>query len=128
METDILKLKKELNKILDDYRHIKEAQENSDKGEHPARDLGFYDEEYGIQCLSDHYIVHSLHEFKSSVQSGGYICSDGCGELLYVNKHTFQLIHGDDCWDINWEDDIEKIVKDHSNEDRLLFGVMWYNK
>ena len=45
-----------------------------------------------LECLADPYIFNSVVEFQRSVQEGGIIESDGCGNLLFINKETLQLM------------------------------------
>ena len=44
--------------------------------------------EWFLECLADPYIFNSVVEFQRSVQEGGIIESDGCGNLLFINKET----------------------------------------
>ena len=120
--------KKTIEEFVNEYIDLKDAQKESDGKEHPSRRLGFGDKEYGLECLADSYIFHSLNEFKSCVQGGEYTSSDGGGELVFVDTHTFQLRQEGDCWDVNWDRSIEEIIKNHSDSGKQLLAVMWYNK
>ena len=99
--------------------------------------------EYFLECLADPRIFNSVAEFQSSVQDGGIIEYDGCGNLLFINKETLQLEEGDDCfcngidlWKIAENEDhfgvpdetIERIINHFSDDKRQLVGVLWYNK
>ena len=101
------------------------------------------DKEYFLECLANPWIFNSVAEFQKSVQEGGIIESDGCGNLLFINKETLQLEEGESCfkdgleaWKIT-EDEcpfglqketIEWIINHFSDDKRQLIGVLWYNK
>ena len=99
--------------------------------------------EWFLECLANPWIFNSVAEFQSSVQNGGIIESDGCGNLLFINKETLQLEEVDDCfkdgidvWKIAKDEDsfglpnetIERIIRHFSDDKRQLVGVLWYNK
>lgn len=99
--------------------------------------------EYFLECLANPWVFNSVAEFQSSVRAGVIIESDGCGNLLFINKKTLKLEEGDDCfrdgidvWKIAEDEDqydlhddpITKIINHFSNEERQLIGVLWYNK
>ena len=96
-----------------------------------------------LECLADPYIFKSVVEFQRSVQEGGIIESDGCGNLLFINKETLQLEEGESCfkdglevWKITKDEcsfglpkeTIERIIYHFSDNKRQLIGVLWYNK
>ena len=102
-----------------------------------------YDKEYFLECLANPWIFNSVAEFQSNVQEGGIIESDGCGNLLFINKETLKLEEGESCfkdgldvWKIAEDEDIfgvpdesiERIINHFSDDKRQLIGVMWYNK
>ena len=41
------------------------------------------DKEYFLECLANPWIFNSVAEFQKSVQEGGIIESDGCGNLFF---------------------------------------------
>ena len=99
--------------------------------------------EWFLECLANPWVFNSVREFQSDVQEGGIIESDGCGNLLFVNKETLQLEEGESCfkdgldvWKIAKNEDnfgvptetIERIIKHFSDDKRQLIGVLWYNK
>ena len=99
--------------------------------------------EYFLECLADPWIFNSVTEFQHSVQDGGIIEYDGCGNLLFINKETLQLEEGESCfkdgldvWKIAEDEDpfglpdetIERIINHFSDDKRQLIGVLWYNK
>ena len=99
--------------------------------------------EWFLECLTDPYIFNSVAEFQRSVQEGGIIESDGCGNLLFINKETLQLEEGESCfkdglevWKITKDEcpfglpkeTIERIIHHFSDNKRQLIGVLWYNK
>lgn len=99
--------------------------------------------EWFLECLTDPCIFNSVAEFQSSVQEGGIIEDDGCGELLFINKETLQLEKGDNCfrdgldlWKIEENENhygvpnetIERIIKHFSDDKRQLIGVLWFNR
>ena len=101
------------------------------------------DKEYFLECLADPWIFNSVREFQSSVQDGGIIEFDGCGNLLFINKKTLKLEEGESCfkdgidiWKIAEDEDhyglpdetIERIINHFSDNKRQLVGVLWYNK
>lgn len=97
-----------------------------------------------LECLADPYIFKSVVEFQQSVQEGGIIESDGCGNLLFTNKETLQLEEGESCFKDGLEvwkiakgenliggladDTIARIIKHFSDNKRQLIGVLWCNK
>ena len=99
--------------------------------------------EWFLECLTDPYIFNSVVEFQQNVQEGGIIESDGCGNLLFINKETLQLEEGESCfsdglevWKITKdecpfglpEETIERITNHFSDNKRQLIGVLWFNK
>ena len=99
--------------------------------------------EWFLECLANPWVFNSVREFQSDVQEGGIIESDGCGNLLFVNKETLQLEEGESCFkdglDV-WKiaegephyglpaETIERIINHFSNDKKQLLGVLWYNK
>ena len=99
--------------------------------------------EWFLECLADPWVFNSVREFQSDVQEGGIIESDGCGNLLFVNKETLQLEEGESCFkdglDV-WKiaegephyglpaETIERIINHFSDDKKQLLGVLWYNK
>ena len=99
--------------------------------------------EWFLECLANPWVFNSVREFQSDVQDGGIIESDGCGNLLFVNKETLQLEEGESCFkdglDV-WKiaegephyglpaETIERIINHFSNDKKQLLGVLWYNK
>ena len=102
------------------------------------------DKEYFLECLADPWIFNSVAEFQSSVQEGGIIESDGCGNLLFINKKTLKLEEGENCFKDGlgiWkstkdenpigglaDDTIARIINHFSDDKKQLIGVLWYNK
>ncbi len=99
--------------------------------------------EWFLECLADPWIFNSVREFQSDVQEGGIIESDGCGNLLFINKETLQLEEGESCFKDGIEvwkvaegepsygipdETIERIINHFSDDKRQLIGVLWYNK
>jgi len=99
--------------------------------------------EWFLECLADPWVFKSVKEFQSSVEEGGIIESDVCGNLLFINKETLQLEEGDDCFKDGLEiwkiaegelsygipdETIERIINHFSDDKRQLIGVLWYNK
>ena len=100
--------------------------------------------EYFLECLANPWVFNSVADFQSSVQDGGITESDGCGNLLFINKKTLQLEAGDSCfkdglkiWKIAEDekhiggladDTIARIINHFSDDKRQLIGVLWYNK
>ena len=99
--------------------------------------------EWFLECLADPYIFNSVAEFQQSVQEGGIIESDGCGNLLFIHKETLQLEEGESCfkdglevWKITKDkypfglqkETIERIINHFSDNKRQLIGVLWFNK
>ena len=99
--------------------------------------------EWFLECLADPFIFNSVAEFHFSIQDGQIIKSDGCGNLLFINKETLQLEKGESCfkdglniWKTLEDEDhhktcyetIERIVNHFSDDKRQLIGVLWYNK
>ena len=99
--------------------------------------------EWFLECLANPYIFNSVAEFQQSVQEGGIIESDGCGNLLFINKETLQLEEGESCfkdglevWKITEnecpfglpKETIERIIYHFNDNKRQLIGVLWYNK
>ena len=102
-----------------------------------------HNNKYFLECLANPWIFNSVAEFQHSVQEGGIIESDGCGNLLFINKETLQLEEGGDCfrdgieaWKTAPYDDphglpeetIKWIINHFSDNKRQLIGVLWYNK
>ena len=99
--------------------------------------------EWFLECLANPWVFNSVREFQSDVQEGGIIESDGCGNLLFVNKETLQLEEGESCFkdglDV-WKiaegephyglpaETIERIINHFSDDKKQLLGVLWYNK
>lgn len=96
-----------------------------------------------MECLSDPWVFNSVAEFQKGVEEGCLLPSDGSGELLFVNKETFQLEKEDTCfrdgvdiWKVaegepNYgvaDETIERIINHFSDDKRQLIGVLWYNK
>lgn len=101
------------------------------------------DKEWFLECLADPWVFNSVAEFQSSVQDGGIIESDGCGNLLFINKETLQLTEGENCfrdgidiWKIAENEEhycfadetFKRIINHFSDDKRQLIGVLWYNK
>lgn len=99
--------------------------------------------EWFLECLSDPWVFNSVREFQSQVQEGAIVESDGCGNLLFINKETLQLEEGESCfkdgievWKIAKgepsygipDETIERITEHFSDDKRQLIGVMWYNR
>ena len=99
--------------------------------------------EWFLECLADPWIFNSVREFQSDVQEGGIIESDGCGNLLFINKETLQLEEGESCFKDGIEvwkvaegepsygipdETIERIINHFSDDKRQLIGILWYNK
>lgn len=99
--------------------------------------------EWFLECLANPWIFNSVREFQSDVQEGGIIESDGCGNLLFINKETLQLEEGESCFKDGIEvwkvaegepsygipdETIERIINHFSDDKRQLIGVLWYNK
>ena len=99
--------------------------------------------EYFLECLADPFIFNSVAEFHFSIQDGEIIKSDGCGNLLFINKETLQLEKEENCFkdglniwktleDEENEKDccktIERIINHFSDDKRQLIGILWYNK
>ena len=100
--------------------------------------------EWFLECLANPYIFNSVTEFQQSVQEGGIIESDGCGNLLFINKETLQLEEGESCFKDGLEvwksakgenliggladDTITRIINHFSDDKRQLIGVLWFNK
>ena len=99
--------------------------------------------EWFLECLANPWVFNSVAEFQHSVQEGGIIESDGCGNLLFINKETLQLEEGESCfkdgfdiWKVAEDENpfglpnetIERIINHFSDNKRQLIGVMWYNK
>ena len=83
--------------------------------------------EWFLKCLADPFVFNSVVEFQSSVQDGGIIEYDGCGNLLFINKETFQLAEGEFCHGLPNET-IERIINHFSDDKKQLIGILWYNK
>ncbi len=102
-----------------------------------------YDKEYFLECLTNPWVFNSVAEFQSNVQDGGIIESDGCGNLLFIDKETLQLGEGESCFKDGLEiwkstkgenplggladDTIARIINHFSDDERQLIGVLWYN-
>jgi len=99
--------------------------------------------EWFLECLADPWIFNSVRKFQSDVQEGGIIESDGCGNLLFINKETLKLEEGESCFKDGIEvwkvaegepsygipdETIERIINHFSDDKRQLIGVLWYNK
>lgn len=99
--------------------------------------------EWFLECLANPWIFNSVREFQSDVQEGGIIESDGCGNLLFINKETLQLEEGESCfkdgievWKVAegepsygiLDETIERIINHFSDDKRQLIGILWYNK
>ena len=99
--------------------------------------------EWFLECLADPWVFNSVREFQSDVQEGGIIESDGCGNLLFINKETLQLEEGESCFKDGIEvwkvaegepsysipdETIARIINHFSDDKRQLIGVLWYNK
>ena len=100
--------------------------------------------EWFLECLANPWIFNSVAEFQRSVQEGGIIESDGCGNLLFINKETLQLEEGESCFKDGLEvwksakgenliggladDTITRIINHFSDNKRQLIGVLWFNK
>lgn len=99
--------------------------------------------EWFLECLANPWIFNSVKEFQSSVEDGGIIESDGCGDLLFTNKETLQLEKGESCfkdgleiWKIAKDEPryglhaetIKRIINHFSDNKKQLIGVLWYNK
>lgn len=99
--------------------------------------------EYFLECLANPWVFNSVAEFQHSVQEGGIIESDGCGNLLFVNKETLKLEDDESCfkdgiefWKIAegepsygiHDETIERIINHFSDDKRQLIGVLWHNK
>lgn len=95
--------------------------------------------EYFLECLADPFIFNSVAEFQFSIQDEEIIKSDGCGNLLFINKETLQLEEGESCFKDGfniWKtlkgevchDTIARIINHFSDDKKQLIGVMWYNK
>jgi hypothetical protein len=99
--------------------------------------------EWFLESLANPWVFNSVAEFQSSVQEGGIIESDGCGNLLFIDKETLQVAEGESCFkdglDI-WKiveneghyrfpaETIKRIINHFSDDKRQLIGVLWYNK
>ena len=99
--------------------------------------------EWFLECLADPFIFNSVAEFQFSIQDDEIIKSDGCGNLLFINKETLKLEEGESCfkdgldiWKTLEDEDchktchetIERIINHFSDDKRQLIGVLWYNK
>lgn len=102
------------------------------------------DKEYFLECLANPWVFNSVAEFQSNVQDGGIIESDGCGNLLFIDKETLQVAEGESCFKDGLEiwksakgenplggladDTIARIINYFSDDKKQLIGVLWYNK
>ena len=100
--------------------------------------------EWFLECLTNPWVFNSVAEFQSNVQDGGIIESDGCGNLLFIDKETLQVAEGESCFKDGLEiwksakgenplgglanDTIARIINYFSDDKRQLIGVLWYNK
>lgn len=93
------------------------------------------DKEWFLECLADPFIFNSVAEFHFSIQDGEIIKSDGCGNLLFINKETLQLEKGESCfkdglniWKTLKDEGLKRIINHFSDDKRQLIGVLWYNR